>query len=73
MARMNDDCPCTKDCPDRSATCRQTCEKGKAWSQKQQQKYEERNKRFTAGKPIESYYRDRNTAIRREVKRRHGK
>ena len=34
----NNDCPCTKDCPDRSPTCHGTCPKYKAWVEKREAK-----------------------------------
>ena len=30
----NNDCPCTKDCPDRVPACHATCPKYKQWSEK---------------------------------------
>ena len=44
MIPVDKDCPCRKDCPNRSATCRTTCPEGKAYYEKQAQKYAEREK-----------------------------
>ena len=38
--------PCTKDCPDRNATCRTECEKYKEYAQWRESLYEERRKQF---------------------------
>lgn len=37
-------CPCKKDCPDRSGTCRFTCERHKAWEKQHRAELEEKNR-----------------------------
>ena len=32
----NDDCPCTRDCPNRSGTCHGTCEAYDKWTKKRE-------------------------------------
>lgn len=32
----NNDCPCTKDCPDRIPACHGSCPRYKAWSEKRE-------------------------------------
>ena len=41
---MHPDCPCTRDCPDRSATYCKTCERGNAWRNKRIELYNAPNK-----------------------------
>lgn len=40
------DHPCQKDCPDRNATCKKTCEKLKAYTEKKLKAEAEKEKRY---------------------------
>lgn len=40
------DHPCTKDCPDRNGTCKMTCEKLKAYTEKKLKAEAEREKEY---------------------------
>ena len=40
------DHPCQKDCPDRSGTCKKTCEKLKAYTEKKLKAEAEKEKQF---------------------------
>lgn len=40
------DHPCKKDCPDRNATCKKTCEKLKEYTKKKEAIQKEKDKRF---------------------------
>lgn len=73
MGKMDDECPCTRECPKRSPTCRTTCPEGKEWYEKKRQEYEEREKKREHAQATSRYLKDRNAFVRREVKRRHGK
>ena len=73
MRPVDKDCPCSKDCPERSATCRTTCERGIAYYAKQHEKYAEREKKRELAQATCSYLKDRNASVRREVKRKRGK
>ena len=54
------DHPCQKDCPDRSATCKKTCEKLKEYTEKKKKAEEEKNKRFKVDDYIINSYLRRN-------------
>lgn len=49
--------PCVKDCPERSATCRLTCERGQAYFAQQHEVYEERQKTKIMSGDIAAYVR----------------
>lgn len=46
--------PCTKDCPNRNATCHCTCERGKAYEEYNR----ERNRQIREAKNKDKAYRD---------------
>ena len=72
MGKMDEDCPCTRECPKRSPTCRTTCPEGKAWYEKKLQQYAEREKKREQLSAKCGYFKNRSVSVRREVKRRHG-
>lgn len=47
--------PCVKNCPERSATCRLTCERGRAYFAERRKIYEERQKIKLARGEIDDY------------------
>lgn len=46
MGKIPVDCPCTKDCPDRSPEYCKTCEKGIAYKNSKLEEYEKRKPAF---------------------------
>lgn len=38
-------CPCTKDCTERSVTCRFSCERHKSWEKQHRAELEEKNRK----------------------------
>jgi hypothetical protein len=49
-------CPCTKDCPERSATCHATCQRHKEWETQHREQLKAINKRKAADSGIVDYF-----------------
>ena len=73
MPKMDKDCPCTKDCPKRTATCHGTCEEYLKWHSGNLDKCEERAKTAEVGGATYQYLRDRNNRTYRRHVRNGGK
>ncbi len=61
--RMGKDCPCVKDCPERSPTCHSTCEGYKAYRARKDAECEARTKTFN----MDSYSTAGSKRIQREA------
>ena len=74
MGRMELDCPCTKDCPDRKAGCTVGCTHGwDEYHERKMKQYALREERAERRQQTAGYMKIKRQAIRREQKRKNGR
>lgn len=59
-------CPCDRNCPDRTATCKRTCPEWADYEEAQREKQKEKDKEYRKKLPIDNYYADKDTNYRRK-------
>ena len=72
MAKKNAT-PCPPNCPKRNATCHSVCKDYLEWRAEKDAARDQRNQILAREGAALGYYKERGQAIKRDVKRRHGK